>query len=370
MSLRVIHLLDDGRLEGGGRRALAALQAVGALCPELLGVVVAPPGAVHEAARARGFRSVEVASRPALVLALLRELWRDRHSAVLATCVEQSLWAAALRALLRGRGVQCHVVQGCCGDERRDFGAARLLARLGLRFVASSAFVRRRLEAHGVPWERVEVIHDFLTGAPPAERELFTATGVRRVVMLTALEPADRVELLFDALERQGALRGLRFDVYGAGGLEAALRERARRHPNVNFHGERGDAAQALAHADLLLHTGPRECAGHMLLQAFAAGVPVLVPNSGAAGDLVVPGRNGWHFTANDAAALSLRLQQLMGATACELNAVAEGGRRTLRRDLNAQRQGAHWAALLGARPKAARPAPLLAAAPDTGAAG
>lgn len=369
MSLRVIHLLDDGRLEGGGRRALAALQAVSGLCPELLGVVMAPPGAVHEAARALGFRSVVLGSRPQMVAALLRELWRDRHSAVLANGAQHSLWAAALRALLRGRGAQWHVVQDG-SDGPRGLGAARLLARLGLRFVAASTFVRRRLEAQGVPWERMEVIADFLPAAPVAERELFTGAGLRRVVMLTALEHADRVDLLLDALERQGALRGLRFDIYGEGAEAAALRERARRHPNVNFHGARGDAAQALAQADLLLHTGPRDGAGRMVLQAFAAGVPVLVPNSGAAGDMVVPGRNGWHFTANDAAALSLRLQQLMGATAGELNAMAEGGRRTLRRELNAQRQGARWAALLGARPKATQPAPLLAAAPDTGAAG
>lgn len=366
MSLRVIHLLRDGQAQGAGHQALAALRAVSALCPELQAVVMAPPGPVHEAARGLGFRSVVLEPRARLVPALLRELWRERHSAVIADEPRHALWAAALRMLLRGRGARLHLVPGNGGDEARDFGPARLLARLGVRLVAPSTFVRRRLEAHGVPWERVEVVPGFLADPPPAGRELYTSAGVRRVVMLTTLEPADRVELLFDALDRHAALRTLRFDVYGGGSQEAALRERALRHPNVNLRGARADAAQALAHADLLLHTGPREGAGHMLLQAFAAGVPVLVPNSGAAGDMVVPGRNGWHFTANDAVALGQRLLQLTGATACELNAMAEGGRRALRRELNAQRQGARIAALLGARPRAMpRVPPLAAAAPS-----
>ena len=358
MSLRLIYLLRSGQLLEAERMALATLQALSGLCPELQGVVMAPPGPVHEAAHALGFRSVTLGARLALPLALLRELWRERHSAVLATSLEQSLWTAALRALLRGRGAHLHMVRGDA-DEGRIYAHKRLLSRLALRFVAVSPFVRRRLEAHGVAYERIEVVKAFLGGPAPAAREIFTGSGVRRVAMLSALQAEDRVELLFDALDQYPALRALRVDVYGAGTQEPALRERALRHPNVNLHGFKADAAQSLRHADLLLHTGPQEPVGHMLLQAFAAGVPVLVPNSGGAGDMVVPGRNGWHFTANDAAALGQRLQQLMGASACELNAMAEGGRRALRREFNAQRQGARYAALLGAAPRAAGRAPL-----------
>jgi glycosyltransferase involved in cell wall biosynthesis len=307
---------------------------------------MAPPGPVHEAARGLGLRSVELRERLDLPRALLRAFWKDRHSAVLATGVAQSLWAAALRALLRGHATHLHVVHGGT-DERLSYGRKWLLAGLDLRFVAVSEFVRGRLEAHGVHRERIEVIHNFLTGPPPPRREPFVTDGVRRVVMLSRLDRIKRVELLFDALERNDALRGLRFDVYGAGEQEQTLRERARRHPNVHLHGFKADAALSLRQADVLLHTCPEEPFGLVLLEAFAAGVPVLVPNSGGAGDIVTPGRNGWHFAANDPVALGQRLQVLMHAPARELNAMAEGGRRALARDFNPQRQAARYAALV-----------------------
>ena len=89
-------------------------------------------------------------------------------------------------------------------------------------------------------------------------------------------------------------------------------------------------AAAALARADLLLHTCPEEPFGLVLLEAFAAGVPVLVPNSGGAGDIVHEGVNGWRFSANNAVALGQRLQVLATMPAPQLNAMAAGGHASL----------------------------------------
>lgn len=346
-SPRILYLLHSGQLFGTERMALATLQALRAREPALDGTVMAPPGPVHAAVRALGLRSVELRGRLDLPRALAAALWQERHSVVFATGVGQSLWAAGLRALLGGRGAHLHMVHGGT-DERLSYGRKRLLRGLDLRFVAVSDFVRSRLVAHGVPAERVEVVHNFLHGAPPAARGPFTRDGVRRVVMLSRLDRIKRVGLLFDALERTPALHALQFDLYGTGELERELHERARRHPNVTLHGFKADAAQALGQADLLLHTCPEEPFGLVLLEAFATGVPVLVPNSGGAGDIVQAGRNGWRFTANDATALGQRLQALMSAPAHELNAMAEGGRRSLTQEFDPQRQAARYAVLAG----------------------
>jgi glycosyltransferase involved in cell wall biosynthesis len=331
--------------------ALATLQALG---PGVDGLLLAPPGPVHGAACAAGVASRAVSGRWSLAWALASALWRDRHATVVATGVGQSVLACAMQALLGGRGAHLHVVHGGT-DERLSYGRKRLLARLPVRLVAVSAFVRQRLLAHGVPADRITVVGNFLHQPPAAVRGAFHSDGVRRVVMLSRLDRIKRVGLLFDALERTPGLGGLQFDVYGSGDEAARLRERAQRHRNVTLHGFVPDAAKALADADLLLHTCPEEPFGLVLLEAFAAGVPVLAPNSGGAGDIVRHGLNGWHFSANDATALGQQLRALAAAPAARLNALAQGGRQSLQDEHDPQRQTQRYAQLMGV---AAVPAP------------
>lgn len=343
MTPSLLYILHSGQMFGTERMALATLQALGATRHSWL---LAPPGPVHEAARAAGLETRVLTGRAALVRALAQALWRQPGTAIIATGVAQSVLAWALQQMLGGRGAHLHVVHGGT-DERLSYGRKRLLARLPVRLVAVSDFVRQRLIAHGVPAERVEVIGNFLPGPPAALRPAFTLDGVRRVLVLSRLDPIKRVGLLFDALDRTPGLEALQFDICGSGAEAAVLSERARRHPNVRLHGYVPDAAHALAGADLLLHTCPDEPFGLVLLEAFAAGVPVLAPNSGGAGDLVQDGINGWHFTANDAVALGQRLLALAQLPASQLNALAAGGRRAMTDRHAPARQARHYARLV-----------------------
>jgi glycosyltransferase involved in cell wall biosynthesis len=287
-----------------------------------------------------------VASRWAVLRALWRQLHRRPNSALLTTGVWQSAVGWALQRLMGGRGAHLHVVHGGT-DERLSYGRKRWLSALPLRFVAVSDFVRQRLLAHGVPAERIEVVGNFLPAVPTVQRARFDRDGVRRVVMLSRLDRIKRVGLLFDALERVPGLDAMQFDICGTGEEADVLRERARRHPNVTLHGFVPDASAVLAGADLLLHTCPEEPFGLVLLEAFAAGVPVLVPNSGGAGDLVQHGINGWHFSANDATALGQQLQALTTVPACVLNALTMGGRSALAQEHDPQRQARRYAQLV-----------------------
>lgn len=344
MSTPLTYVLHSGQMFGTERMALATLDA---LRGRFDGVIIAPPGPLHAAARAAGVPSEVAASRWAVLRALWRQLRRHPHSALLTTGVWQSAAGWALQRLTGGRGAHLHMVHGGT-DERLSYGRKRWLSGLPLRFVAVSDFVRQRLLAHGVNDERIEVVGNFLPAGPSVHRAPFSQDGVRRVVMLSRLDRIKRVGLLFDALERVPGLDALQFDVYGSGEEAAALGERARRHPNVMLHGFVPDASAALVGGDLLLHTCPEEPFGLVLLEAFAAGVPVLVPNSGGAGDLVRHGINGWHFSANDAIALGQRLQALTTAPAAVLNALALGGRRALAKDHDPQQQAQRYAQLVG----------------------
>ena len=344
MSHPLTYVLHSGQMFGTERMALATLDA---LRGRFDGVIIAPPGPLHGAARGAGLSSEVAAGRLAMLRALWRQLRRHPHSALLTTGVWQSAAGWVLQRLTGGRGAHLHLVHGGT-DERLSYGRKRWLSGLPLRFVAVSDFVRQRLLAHGVPAERIEVVGNFLPAGPTVQRAPFSQDGVRRVLMLSRLDRIKRVGLLFDALERMPGLGALQFDVYGSGEEAALLRERARRHPNVTLHGFVPDASAALAGADLLLHTCPEEPFGLVLLEAFAAGVPVLVPNSGGAGDLVHHGINGWHFSANDAIALGQQLQALTAVPASVLNSLARGGRRALAQDHDPQRQAQRYAQLAG----------------------
>jgi glycosyltransferase involved in cell wall biosynthesis len=342
--MKLIYLLHSGQLFGTERMALATLLELQATADP---VILAPAGPIHAAAQALGVRTHVLSGTRSMATALWRELRSDRQAAVLATGVGQSLVASVVRLLARGQGPHLHVVHGGT-DERLSYGRKRWLNGADIRFVAVSEFVRDRLLAHGVPADRIAVVHNFLHGRPPAERGPFTQDGVRRVVMLSRLDRIKRVGLLFDALDRTPALRDMHFDLYGSGELQAELAARAAHHPNVRLMGFQAQASAALADADLLLHTCPEEPFGLVMLEAFAAGVPVLAPNAGGAAIIVRPGVSGFHFTANNPAALGQALQALQTAPAALLQAMTDGGRAALRERFSPRQQAMRYAQLAG----------------------
>ncbi|MEJ6006941.1 glycosyltransferase family 4 protein [Paucibacter sp. AS339] len=331
------YVLHSGQLFGTERMALATLQA---LRPQFEGLIIAPPGPVHAAALAAGLRSLACGGRWAMLRALTQQLRRQPHSAVLSTGVWQALATAGLQALLGGRGAHLHMVHGGT-DERLSYGRKRLLVGLNIRLVAVSDFVRQRLLAHGVADAAITVLPNFLprpAGAASSPAWPPVRERLQRVILLSRLDRIKRVGLLFDALDHTPELRDLQFDIYGSGEEAELLQQRARRHPNVKLHGFVAEAAAELGRADLLLHTCPEEPFGLVLLEAFAAGVPVLVPNSGGTADIVRDGINGWQFSANDGIALGQRLRQLMQLPPAQLWRVSAGGRASLAKDYAAER--------------------------------
>ncbi len=323
MKTPLVYALHSGNLYGTERMALATAEV---LAKDFAPVMVAPPGAALELASQMGLETRSFSGAAEFSAVVRPLLSRSREVVFIATGVMHSLAAIAWNMVLRRRLAHLHIVHGGT-DERLSYGRKRLLNRARVRLVAVSDFVKSRLIANGVAAERVQVIENFLPASRSAPRRgRFDAAGIRKIVVISRLDPIKRVDLLLDAFQRCPELSALPVKVFGTGWDEAQLRECARaRHPNISFEGFQRSTENHLAASDLLVHLCPAEPFGLAILEAMAAGVPVLVPSTGGAASLVSEGRSGFHFEANDADSLATRIKELMHAPADLLNRIVAG---------------------------------------------
>ena len=346
----LIYALHSGNLYGTERMALAT---VAGLRDDFDAAILAPPGpAIQEAAR------LGCIALPFLnVFEFIKHLWllmkQRRSVAFVATGVVHSLAFHLLNLIRRRTATHLHVVHGGA-DERLSYGRKRRLKFFGVRFAAVSDFVKNRLTAHGVPTDRITVIENFLSPerlATIPRRDRFTETGIKRAVVISRIDPIKRVDLLLEALASEPELNSLEIRICGTGWQLDELRDRAAaRHPNVHFIGFTENAPAEIAAADLLIHLCPEEPFGLAIIEAMAAGVPVLAPDSGGAGSLIVDGQSGFHFRANDARELAEKLLALREASATVLNRVVDGGDTSIRTRFSAHERIADYRQLLSAK--------------------
>jgi glycosyltransferase involved in cell wall biosynthesis len=326
-----LYVLHSGNLYGTERMALATLMG---LRDQFSPILFAPPGPAIEEAGRLGIEAIPFSSSKELALALRPWLARYHRIAFAATGVSHSLIFLAWNLLYRRRCVHIHLVHGGA-DERLSYGRKRILNGRNVTFVAVSDYVRSRLVANGVHERQVRVCENFLPDAQidsTPRRASFQNHGLNKVIIVSRVDPIKRISLLLDALDRHPELASLSFTVYGTGWDLDVLRERAAQtHPNVQFAGFSDRIPDAMQASDLLLHTCPVEPFGLAILEAMAAGVPVLVPDEGGASTLVEPGASGFHFKADDPDALAEALQRINGLPAETLNRIVAGASARLR---------------------------------------
>lgn len=345
--LPLLYALHSGNLYGTERMALATAEG---LVDEYEPTMFAPPGPALEAASPLGFGTRAFGSANEFARQVRPLIAKHRSLAFVATGVAHSLACLAWNLLYRRNIVHLHVVHGGT-DERDSYGRKKILNRFDVVFVAVSDFVKERLVANGVRADRIVVIENFLAPAraeTAPKREPFGTSGVRKIVVVSRVDPIKRIDVLLDALERDPSLQELEVRVLGTGWQLDELRARAKeRHPNVAFPGFTSNVADELAAADALVHTCPAEPFGLAILEAMVAGVPVVVPDSGGAGALVDEGVSGFRFSANDPDALAACLRRLQAAPADLLNRVVRGGRDALATRFSPERRIADYRRLL-----------------------
>jgi sugar transferase (PEP-CTERM/EpsH1 system associated) len=320
----ICHLLHG--LQYGGAEVLAARlarQLGGAY--RFLFVCLDELGALGEDLRRDGFPVHVLGRRPGVdcgcVLRLARLLRRERVDLVQAHQYTPFFYAASARLLAPA----CAILLTEHGRHQPDYPrpkrklANRVLLRRCDRVVAVGQAVRDALVANdGFPAHRVGVIYNGIDLAPfaavPDERGAVRremGVGDDAFVMLQVA----RLDYLKDhatAVRTLAHVLPLRPDarlvLVGEGPERAAIEAVVRQHGlegRVRFLGLRKDVARLLAGADLFLLTSISEGIPLTVIEAMAAGLPVVSTRVGGVPEVVAVGQTGLLAPAGDAAALA-----------------------------------------------------------------
>jgi len=317
MSRTLLHLI--WALPAGGAERVAATLARGAVARGWTPLVVCLDfvGELGEGLRADGIEVLCMDKRPGIDSALplrLAALLRDRRIDLLhAHMFTAAVWGRLAARLAGTRAVVQHEHSTHTLDARWRTWIDRAAPRAPDRRVAVSADLADRLRRGGFPADTLRVIEN---GIPlehfrtrPARAAARAALGLapeeRTLLAVGRLEPRKDLPLLFRALSGLPAT----LLVAGDGPLRTELEALAAREApgRVRFLGELGDVRPALAAADLYVSSSRTEGTSIALLEAMAAGVPVVATAAG--GTPGVLGGCGRLVPVGDAQALATALR-------------------------------------------------------------
>jgi glycosyltransferase involved in cell wall biosynthesis len=269
---------------------------------------------------------------PGFVCALSHAVRSGRYHVVHAFAFSAELWTA-LALILAGGGRRPSLVSSVRGTY--DWYAAwqwRVKAWVTSR---SSAVVSNSLEGGrfaaqkmGVPLSRLQLVYNGVQIAAVSELEREHALRLwpvdamacnrpraLRVLFVGRLVEVKSLDTLIEAL---GMLPSADISLVlcGEGPLRGRLQrlaEDAGTAHRVAFVGERRDVAALMAAADVLVLPSRQEGLSNALLEAMAAGLPVVASRVGGNVELVRDSQTGFLFPAGDAPALARALLTLQG---------------------------------------------------------
>jgi glycosyltransferase involved in cell wall biosynthesis len=196
-------------------------------------------------------------------------------------------------AVRRTASVGCDLAIACSEWTARNFAgrSARLRART-------------RVVLPGIRTERFESTE--------------CAPGAPRAITVGSLIPEKRVELAIEAarLVRQ-EVPGFELVVAGKPQYHERNREYARSleqraGPEVEFRGHVADVRDVMAGGGMLLHARPDEPAAAAVMEAMAAGLPIVAPASGGTPELVRDGHDGLLYEPGSAPAAARAVVRLI----------------------------------------------------------
>lgn len=239
-------------------------------------------------------------------------------------------WLFAANAYGRAAAIACRVPHRIAGERCVDpwkgwteLAIDRRLARHTDRIVANSPGVRDFYVRHGLPADKILVIPNGATPAEPSPigraqllAELGLPADCRLVGLVGRLWFQKRVK---DAIWAADLLKVIRDDVQllivGDGPHRNRLerfRDQCEIRDKVHFLGHRPDVPRLLPHFDVLWSTSAYEGQSNAIMEAMAAGIPVVATDVAGTRDLVLPGETGYLVPLGDRAALAKHTNDLL----------------------------------------------------------
>lgn len=328
--MRVLHVEGGARLYGGAQQVLYLLEGLAARSIENH---LACRRGCDLAARAAPFAAVqEMPMGGDLDLAIIPRLYRLIRRLRPDLVHLHSRIGADVMGGIAGRLAGIPVVHTRRVDNPESPWLAALKYLLHDRVIAISAGIAEVLRGAGVPESKLRLVRsavDVEAYAQSCDRTDFEARlGLGKSA--SSLGPC--IGVVAQLIARKGhrvlldALPGLvarwpelRVVLFGRGREEAALRSRVvdlglARH--VVFAGFRDDLERLLPCLDLLAHPASMEGLGVSLLQAAAAGVPVVASRVGGIPEAVLDGATGLLVPPGDVSALADAIARLLADSA------------------------------------------------------
>lgn len=289
------------------------------------------PGPLAPEVEAAGVELVALGKRPGFDVSILRKLMRlmrEKQVDVLHTHV----WPADVWGRIAARAVGVPVVittehNVCNWKDFRHFAMDRWLARWSTHVVCVSDAVRDFYQSQaGLPAQRLLRIHNGIDPAPflepidVAAQRAALGAGPNRIVMTAVgrLVPQKSHWLFLEALHevRRSHPEALGW-VVGDGPLRADLEAQAVKlglmGDGIQFLGQRRDVRDVLKASDaFVLPTAVREGLSLSVLEAMAAGLPVVAADVGGNRELVEDGRTGLLVVPGDAASLAGAMRRVI----------------------------------------------------------
>mgnify|MGYP001327045119 CR=1 FL=1 len=196
-------------------------------------------------------------------------------------------------------------------------------------------------EAYARPMDRAALRAEL--GLPP-EAQLIGSVG--------RLTRQKGLDVLLDALAAP-ALADVHALLAGAGEEEGRLRAQAERlglDGRVHFVGYRRDVPRLLGALDLYVHPARFEGMSNALLEAMAAGCPIVATNVDGSSELIGDGAHGWLVPAEQSGALAAAVAAALGDPA-EARRRGEAARERARRCFGLDVMVRRWEQVLYAAP-------------------
>jgi glycosyltransferase involved in cell wall biosynthesis len=321
--MHIVHLETGRHLYGGAQQVLYLLE--GLAREGVRSTLVCPPdSAICTAAGAAG---VSVQTMP--MAGDLDALFGRRFAGWLNTAHAQLLHVHSRRGADTWGGLAARVAGVPAVLSRRvDSADPPLIGTLKYqpyaRIICISAQIQRQLQATGVPADKLRIVYSAINA------EAFQPRWSRADFCVAFGLPADALAVVCVAqlIARKGhaflldawaaivaACPRARLVLFGQGPEEVNLRQQVaqlRLQESVVFAGFRQDLPYFLGCADLLVHPALREGLGVCLLEAQAAGLPVVASQVGGIPEAVAAGVSGLLVPPANAVALATSMITLL----------------------------------------------------------